>query len=138
MYTSINLNFSKYKSITTDEFWSLLQETMKESQLRRNDFNLRMYMEPYIVQEGYPIINVVRDYSCNTIKLTQTSSIESNDLVQQKWWVPINIASSNTLNFTSTFATNWINPHDEKLIADGLTHDDWWYIVNVQSTGNYF
>ncbi|XP_043485229.1 aminopeptidase Ey-like [Leptopilina heterotoma] len=127
----------KYKSITTDEFWNSLQETMNESQLRRNNFNLRMYMEPYIVQEGYPIINVVRDYSCNTIKLTQNSSIDSNDSVKQKWWVPVNIASSDTLNFTSTFATNWINPHDEKLIVDGLTHDDWWYIVNVQSTGLY-
>lgn len=110
---------------------------MEKLQIPRNNFNIRQYLEPYILQNGHPIVNVERDYSCNTIKLKQTSSMAPKGFPDKKWWIPINIVGSHTRNFSSTSVNNWMNPHDEKLIADGLTHDDWWYIVNVQSFGNY-
>ncbi|XP_051168503.1 aminopeptidase N-like [Leptopilina boulardi] len=127
----------KYKTITTNNFWNIIHKEMRNTKLAKNNFNIRTYVEPYIVKQGYPTIFVKRDYGCNTIRMSQRIIIESIYSIYQKWWIPISIAQSSTINFGMTSLINWMNPHDEKLIIDGLNYDDWWYIVNVKSIGLY-
>lgn len=137
-----NFNFSKYKTITTNNFWSIMQEAMDESKMPFNNFDIKLHLDGYISQVGYPIINVTRNYESGIIKLTQTSDrIDCKyfdcNVVHKKWWVPINFATMSNPNFSSSAATYWMEPKQKELTIDGVDPHDW-YIINKQCVGNCF
>lgn len=91
-------------------------------------------MEPFLSQIGYPVIDMSRNYTTGTIKLTQKCHTCPKNETESKFWIPINFAISSSLNFSSTFATHWLTPNDNELIIEGIQPDDW-LIFNIQSSG---
>lgn len=114
-----------------------MQETLNKSSFS-NKINIRKVMEPYVSQTGYPVINVYRNYTTGTIKLTQECPLDLENINNcskvKKWWIPINFATSESFNFTSTFATHWLTPHENELTIEGIRPDNF-LIFNKQVTG---
>ena len=114
-----------------------MQDSMDRAKLPFSNFDIKTVMDPYISQVGYPVVTVIRDYSTGEIKLTQECLVcQNNNKTESKWWIPINFATSSSLNFSSTFATHWMNPEERELIIKGVDPSDW-IIINMQSSGNY-
>lgn len=98
-------------------------------------------------QEGYPVINVTRNYDNGTISLTQQRY--SNEFYSpipipytQSWWIPLNFASANNSDFSKTTFDYWfpkgqvyyeISPNNQQHI---WTKDEW-IIFNKQAIGYY-
>ena len=96
-------------------------------------------MDPYIKQRGYPIVNVIKNYTTGIVKLSQECLVcpllnNNSNTDSTKWWIPINYATNSSLNFSSTLATHWINLEEKELIIEGISPDDW-IIVNKQFSG---
>ncbi|XP_033224230.1 aminopeptidase Q-like [Belonocnema kinseyi] len=124
----------KFRSITTDNFWETMQETLNESS--ENNFKIKKMLEPYISQQGFPLINVIRNYTSGVIKLTQECLMcKKNNLPESKWWIPINFATTSSPDFSSTLATHWMNPEDE-FVIEGVDPNDW-IIINIKSSAYY-
>lgn len=118
-----------------------MQEAMEESKLPYNSFDIKLHLNGYISQTGYPLINIDRNYETGIIKLNQTGKVvckHSNcKNVGKKFWVPINVATESSQDFSSSAATYWLDPNNDELIIDGINSKEW-YIINIQSVGNYF
>ena len=60
-----------YKAATQDDLWeSLTEQAHKENKLPR-DVTVKMIMDTWTLQMGFPVINVERDYASNTATITQ-------------------------------------------------------------------
>ncbi|XP_051168563.1 aminopeptidase N-like [Leptopilina boulardi] len=138
----------KFKSIKSDDFWFIMQESLNKSSLS-NKINIKIVMERYVLQTGYPIINMYRNYTTGTIKLTQECSLDfkniinnndtynnNNNNIKKKWWIPINFATSESFNFMSIFATHWLKPDENELTIEGVHLNDF-IIFDNQVTGFY-
>ena len=112
-----------------------MQDTLNESKF--HSFDIKKVMDPYISQEGFPLINVIRNYTTGVIKLTQECpACKENNKTESKWWIPINYVTKSSLNFSSTFATFWMDPEENELVIEGVDPDDW-IILNIKSNGNF-
>lgn len=105
-------------------------------------------MNTWIGQKGYPLVTVTRDQHTGKMKITQEyfqpyekMSIRKNtnnaNTANTKWWVPINFATRNNPDFSSTLTTYWLSPETEELVIDGIDPQDW-IIVNIQQTGKIY
>ncbi|XP_051168547.1 aminopeptidase Q-like [Leptopilina boulardi] len=128
----------RYGTITTDDFWQTLQESLNDSNkiIMNNNFEIKKVMESYISQIGYPVINMSRNYTSGTITLSQECIICPENETESKFWIPINFAKSSSLNFSSTIANYWLSPEEKELIIEGISPDDW-IIFNIQNSAYY-
>lgn len=132
--------FSAYGNTTPDDLWKAMQNALDESDMPRDDFNVKEVMDTWFEQPSYPIVTIDRDYTNGDIKATQKavsygtlSDIDNEN--NATWWIPLNFATQSNLDFSSTLATHWLRPQDETLTIEGVDVDDW-IIVNKQFTGN--
>lgn len=126
------ITFSKFSTVSTKIFWTILENNWK--QFNVNHIDIAKVMYPYISQFGYPVVNVERNYKNGTIKLTQECFVCSMNKTS-KWWIPINYATENSLNFSSTFANYWMDPNNEGLLIENIDPQNW-IIINIQASGN--
>lgn len=63
-----------YKNAEQDDLWQELTETsVKHNALTRN-VTVKEVMDTWTTQTGYPLLTVERDYSANTLTITQVCS----------------------------------------------------------------
>ncbi|XP_071650933.1 aminopeptidase N-like [Temnothorax longispinosus] len=139
------LNKHKYGVAKPEDLWNALQDAFKESAVQ-NKFKIQEVMNTWIGQKGNPLITVTRDQHTGKTKITQEyfqpkyfenmSTNTNNADSANRWWVPINFATRNNPDFSSTLATHWLSPEAEELVIDGIDPQDW-IIVNIQQTGFY-
>ncbi|XP_029348530.1 glutamyl aminopeptidase isoform X2 [Acyrthosiphon pisum] len=72
----------KFSNAEQDDLWCLLTEEAHRQGTLDKNLTVKQIMDPWIFQPGYPVLNVVRDYSAGTVTLTQERylSIKSNVL----------------------------------------------------------
>ncbi|KYN33599.1 Aminopeptidase N [Trachymyrmex septentrionalis] len=123
------ITYSKYGAAKPEDLWAVLQDTFDESAVSQNKFKIQEVMDTWIEQKGYPLITVIRDQHTGKIKITQKyfqpyekigvrKNLISTDIMNIKWWVPINFATRTDPNFSSTLATHWLSPKAEELVID--------------------
>ncbi|XP_043466324.1 aminopeptidase N-like [Leptopilina heterotoma] len=113
-----------------------MQEVLSKSKGNNNTWKVKEVMELYISQLGYPVINMSRNYTTGVITLSQECTVCSITKMPSKFFIPINFATSSSLNFTSTFASHWLRPDEKELIIEGIHPNDW-VIFNIQSSAYY-
>ena len=64
----------KFSNAEQDDLWKCLTEVAHEDQALPENMTVKMVMDTWTVQTGYPIITVTRDYQNGTAHLTQASS----------------------------------------------------------------
>lgn len=126
-------NFSEYGSITSDDLWNALQSAYNEKEKEgSNNLSIKEIMRAWVEQQGYPIVNVTRNYETGKVFITQEGNLQGHK--SNRWWIPINFATKSNANFDVVSPTHWLKPGDENIVIDGVDKDDW-IIVNIQQSG---
>jgi aminopeptidase N len=109
--------------------------TSKDSRLV--NINIKKIMRTWTNSELYPIINITRNYTTGSIKITQIPATILFGLTEKnltsKWYIPINYATLTNPNFNTTFPSHWLKPDTERLVINGVDPNDW-IIFNIQQT----
>ncbi|XP_029341713.1 aminopeptidase N isoform X2 [Acyrthosiphon pisum] len=124
----------KFSNAEQDDLWSLLTEEAHRQGTLDKNLTVKQIMDTWTFQAGYPVLNVVRDYSAGTVILSQERylSIKSNGTDNKTcWWIPINMTTSGDVNQTN--ATFWLNCENNNLTIP-LANDNEWVIYNMQMT----
>ncbi|XP_029340889.1 endoplasmic reticulum aminopeptidase 2 [Acyrthosiphon pisum] len=128
----------KFSNAEPDDLWSsLTEEAHRQGTLDKN-LTVKQIMDTWALQTGYPVLNVVRDYSAGTVTLSQERylTIKSNDTDNKTcWWIPITMTTSG--DFNQTNATFWLNCENNNLTTP-LAKDNEWVIYNMQMTGRSY
>ncbi|XP_016663890.1 aminopeptidase N-like isoform X2 [Acyrthosiphon pisum] len=124
----------KFSNAEQDDLWcSLTEEAHRQGTLDKN-LTVKQIMDSWTLQTGYPVLNVIRDYSAGTVTLSQERylSIKSNGTDNKTcWWIPITMTTSGDINQTN--ATFWLNCENNNLTTP-LAKDNEWVIYNMQMT----
>lgn len=122
-----------------------MQNVLDESEIPENKFEIQDVMSTWIKQKGYPLVTVTKDQHTGKRIITQEyfqqyqkMGIRKNrNDTANKWWVPINFATYNNPDFSSTLTTHWLSPEAKELVIDDIDPEDW-IIVNIQQTGTKY
>lgn len=110
-----------------------------------NETSVADIMNTWILQSGFPVVTVVRNYEEQTMTLTQKKFKYENSMfnkttapnVNEPWWyIPITYTTQKNIDFTETKPTQWLqntNPIEVNSIDAGSLD---WVICNIQQTGN--
>lgn len=106
---------------------------------------MKELMDNWVNKKGYPIITVSRDYTAenvqihqeyfSTVKPKETTEKENKEEEKVHWWVPINYATEEKIDFEETKATQWLEP--EKNLTIEKLNSSQWLILNKQQTGTF-
>lgn len=103
-------------------------------------YDLKTIVDSWLDHEGFPILNVVRDYDTKTVTINQkrffwndTNSKEK--IINHNWYVPINIATKKNPDFSDTTAEMWLNNSSINISIDADAED--WILLNKQQTGTH-
>ncbi|KAJ8889308.1 hypothetical protein PR048_008806 [Dryococelus australis] len=115
---------------------SLVQQYKNDYSKSEVDF--QDFLVSWVRQAGHPIITVKRNYTDQTVTVSQERFLLSGNSsgAKQGWWVPITYATKSNPNFTVTYPSSWLARNDSEKLVEGLNvpNDDW-IIFNVQQTG---
>ncbi|XP_053595238.1 aminopeptidase N [Microplitis demolitor] len=91
-----------------------------------------------LLTEGYPVVNVTRDYSRHSVTVRQKRFLKNpSENSNEKYWIPLNYATKNNPNFDDTTVTRWINPDSNKIVMSVAATNDQWIICNKQLIENH-
>lgn len=90
-------------------------------------------MDTWTLQVGFPVVNVERDYTKNSIKLKQERFMLTKKNSTNLWWIPITFTDS-----SGQLTRVWMSKHENELILTNIsTESDDWLLMNVNQTGYY-
>ncbi|XP_025198945.1 aminopeptidase N-like [Melanaphis sacchari] len=131
------INKHKFANAEQDDLWnSLTEEAHRQGTLDKN-LTVKQIMDTWTLQTGYPILKVIRDYSADTITLSQERflTIKSNGTDKKScWWIPLTMTTSTKSDFNQTKAKSWLNCENNNLTIP-LSKDNDWVIYNMQMAG---
>ncbi|KAL0271356.1 UNVERIFIED_CONTAM: hypothetical protein PYX00_008471 [Menopon gallinae] len=135
----------KYSNAEQDDLWRALTEQAHEDRVLPKSVTVKTIMDTWTLQTGFPVVTVSRNYDNNTAVVVQEKFLlykpttnSSSDIQKQKalWWIPITYTSSDVLNFTSTYPSEWMR-REKSITIRGLPSSEDWVIFNVLQTGFY-
>ncbi|KAG8235178.1 hypothetical protein J437_LFUL015484 [Ladona fulva] len=98
-------------------------------------------MDTWILQAGYPVVTVDRNYESGLTSFSQERFLLYKHTTKMgnssRWWVPITYTSQYNPDFTNTRPSFWLNPTEEQPYSMLQSPGEKWIIVNIQETGYY-
>ncbi|XP_063590569.1 aminopeptidase N-like [Penaeus indicus] len=131
-----------YNSSVQDDLWRHLTVAAHEDGILPKDVTVKMIMDTWTLQMGYPVIQVTRSPDGTSAILTQERfllerSANSSDTTDYKWWVPLTYTTQSEANFNQTQASLWMKDSEDHVTVSSLPPKDQWVIFNLQQTGYY-
>ncbi|XP_047472166.1 aminopeptidase N-like [Penaeus chinensis] len=131
-----------YKNAVQDDLWKYLTLAAHEDGILPQEVTVKMIMDTWTLQMGYPVIHVKRSLDGTSAILTQErflveKSTNSSDMTDYKWWVPLTYTTQSEANFNQTQAKLWMKDSEDYIIVFSLPPTDQWVIFNLQQTGYY-
>uniref|UniRef100_U5EU86 Aminopeptidase n=1 Tax=Corethrella appendiculata TaxID=1370023 RepID=U5EU86_9DIPT len=136
-----------YKNAIQDDLWASLTEVAHENDVLPKHITVKMIMDSWTLQTGYPVINVTRDYSKNTADISQmryvADATSSKSLVENCWWVPLTYTDKISLAFNETMARDWLecskskDPENATKTLTDLPDRNNWLVFNNRLSGLY-
>lgn len=129
----------QYSNTEPDDLWKALSGPDLHAKLCYGQ--LKRIMDSWILQPGYPIITVTRDYGNNTATIVQRRFLEDEQTPEQScWWVPLTYTTSTELDFVDTEPKSWLECDEhgkaiEKVLTVPGTND--WILFNIDLSGFY-
>ncbi|KAK3895772.1 hypothetical protein Pcinc_000525 [Petrolisthes cinctipes] len=133
----------EYSNAVQDDLWAYLTTAAEEDNTLPEDTTVKMIMDTWTLQMGYPVITVTRTQDGTSATLTQERflSVENERRYkadEYRWWVPITYTTQDNPDFDATHAEDWIKDTEAQItLADSLPASDKWVIFNLQQTGYY-
>lgn len=111
-----------------------------------NETSVADIMNTWILQCGFPVVTVVRNYEEQTMTLTQKKFEYENaminkttapDVNEPSWFIPITYTTQRNVDFNETKPTHWMQ--NSRLIeVNGIDAGSLdWVVVNIQQIGKY-
>ncbi|XP_063609327.1 LOW QUALITY PROTEIN: aminopeptidase N-like [Penaeus indicus] len=131
-----------YKNAVQDDLWKYLTLAAHEDGILPLDVTVKMIMDTWTLQKGYPVIHVKRSKDGTSALLTQERfrverSTNSSNITDYKWWVPLTYTTQSEANFNQTQAKLWMKESECHTSVLSLPPTDQWVIFNLQQTGYY-
>ncbi|XP_047471489.1 LOW QUALITY PROTEIN: aminopeptidase Ey-like [Penaeus chinensis] len=131
-----------YNSSVQDDLWKHLTVAAHEDGILPKDVTVKMIMDTWTLQMGYPVVKVTRSADGTSAILTQERfllerSANSSNTTGYKWWVPLTYTTQNEANFNQTQAKLWMKDSEDHVTVSSLPPKDQWVIFNLQETGYY-
>lgn len=155
------LNEKKYKNAQQDELWQFLSEQAHRDAVLPLNLDVKMIMDTWTLQMGFPVITIVRNYTDGYAFISQkrflrgvtpiTSSDEKSravtnsvgskrtDFPTYRWWVPVSLTDSvaHDFNQSNTRPAVWLTPSELSATKFIGKNEDSWVIANILATGYY-
>ncbi|KAG5878428.1 hypothetical protein JTB14_026301 [Gonioctena quinquepunctata] len=131
----------KFANAEQDDLWkSLTKEAHKNDVLPKN-LTVKVIMDTWTLQTGYPVITVTRDYAKKTAEVTQhrylRDIINSRDASNPCWWIPLSYSTKQNLDFNVTTPEHWLSCPSTNQVIENITEENDWVIFNNQMAGIY-
>ncbi|XP_043064908.1 aminopeptidase N-like [Drosophila ficusphila] len=134
-----------YKNAERDDLWDSLTQAAHKNVALPKDYEIKAIMDSWILQTGYPIVNVTRDYTTRTASLSQERYLLNTNLSRtdhkECWWIPLSFTTQEEKDFNNTAPKAWMECSNDgkslpKTIED-LPGADQWVIFNTRLSSPY-
>ncbi|ROT69076.1 Aminopeptidase N [Penaeus vannamei] len=131
-----------YNSSVQDDLWKHLTLAAHEDGILPQEVTVKMIMDTWTLQMGYPVVKVTRSPDGTSATLTQErflleGSANSSSTTDYKWWVPLTFTTQNEANFSQTQASLWMKDSEDHVTVSSLPPKDQWVIFNLQQAAYY-
>ncbi|XP_029674824.1 aminopeptidase N-like [Formica exsecta] len=127
----LNDQFSNPKATTSDHLWTAIQTIIKTI-YTEYQFEVKRMVDSWAMQRYFPVLEVMRNYSCNVVKV----SVQFYDELDEKqYYIPLTFTTETSLDFNATWSSIWLTPSYSKY--EFVFEKDQWIIFNIQQTGYY-
>ncbi|XP_058444534.1 aminopeptidase N-like [Malaya genurostris] len=137
----------KYENAEQNDLWAALTEEARANGVLPKEVDVKTVMESWTLQTGYPVIEVTRNYEADTADITQIRFLSDREQQQNFtdycWWIPLTYTSSESPDFETTRARDWMMCGANDLrkgpvkTLDDLPGKEDWILFNVQLAGLY-
>lgn len=130
--------YRAYLDATEEDLIEGIQTAVTEDNTLPATMTVSNIMLSWTRQAGFPVVNVVRDYTSGAITLEQERYFTVKPAVQSTslWWIPYNFASASSSVYT-TFADRWIQGQRSTIVSNAAIPAEDWLIINNEQTGFY-
>ncbi|XP_017039013.1 aminopeptidase Ey-like [Drosophila ficusphila] len=134
-----------YKNAEQDNLWESLTQAAHKYRALPKSYDIKSIMDSWTLQTGYPVINVTRDYSARTAKLSQERYLLNTQISRAHrggcWWVPLSYTTQGVQDFNNTAPKAWMecgkNGESLPKTIQDLPGPDQWVIFNTQLSTLY-
>ncbi|KAI9580704.1 hypothetical protein GQX74_013205 [Glossina fuscipes] len=134
-----------YKNAQQDDLWAAFTERARL--LKRIDpkHDMKIIMDSWTLQVGYPLVKVKRDYNSGLVKITQQRFLQNNTYVttesEKCWWIPLTFTTSSKMDFSASAPSEWLQCNQFKqqvqLTMENVVAPNEWILFNIQLSGLY-
>ncbi|XP_019636319.1 PREDICTED: aminopeptidase N-like [Branchiostoma belcheri] len=131
-----------YGNTVQDQLWAEFTKALNAE--GREDLDVKVMMDTWILQKGYPVITFARDYSSGKAEVTQQHFLKDASVSTKapgsksvyKWYVPVSFTTQST--GSENPKSVWMKPTSDTEVIDleGADADDW-MLGNVGRVGYY-
>ncbi|XP_044584941.1 aminopeptidase Q-like [Cotesia glomerata] len=126
------LNNNKFGVVTSDSFFNELTKVSGNMNV-----TLEKALNNWQSTPGYPMITINRNYTFNKATITQSRFLRHSNLTStDQYWIPLNFATQDDMDFNDTAITHWLDP-DSISLEISAPESDKWLISNKQQFGYY-
>ncbi|CAD6233576.1 GSCOCG00012282001-RA-CDS [Cotesia congregata] len=126
------LKHNKFQAVTSDHF---------NGEMVHVSGNMNKFLNHALINwentSGYPLVTIIRNYSTNRAKITQSRFMFNHALDStDRYWIALNFAFEDQPDFDNTSITHWFDP--AMISLDVLApEENEWLICNKQQFGYY-
>ncbi|XP_026831626.1 aminopeptidase N [Drosophila erecta] len=139
------LKLYTYKNAEQDNLWESLTSAAHQVGALAGHYNIKTIMDSWTLQTGYPVLNVTRDYSAGTARLTQERYLRDSQIPRSErvgcWWVPVSYTTQAEKDFNDTAPKAWMEcsqtGESVPTTIDLLPGPEEWVILNIQLSTPY-
>lgn len=136
------LDAFKYDNAEQDDLWRYLTQAAHEAGTLPHDLTVKIIMDTWTLQMGYPVIKVERSADGTSATVSQERFLlvkddNSDDTHDYKWWVPLTYTGQDQPDFNQTQPKVWMKDSEAQITITSLPPKDQWVIFNLQQTGYY-
>ncbi|XP_050463767.1 thyrotropin-releasing hormone-degrading ectoenzyme-like isoform X2 [Cataglyphis hispanica] len=123
-----------YSTANVDDFWEAMAE---ETIGLPAEITLSKMMNSWILNHGYPIVSVTRDYEKGTavVKQQRFTYDQSSFDTQPTWYIALDYINKTRNDWSSPIKT-WLHSEAETVMHDVGAQNSW-VVFNVNKTGYY-
>ncbi|XP_058986516.1 aminopeptidase N-like [Musca domestica] len=135
----------KYGNAEQDDLWAAFTEKAHKFDRIEPKYDMKVIMDSWTLQTGYPLVRVNRNYETGAIEISQHRYLENNTISEEEakkcWWVPLSYTTPNELDFENTSPKVWMECDESgksvPLKLENVVGPQDWIIFNIQLSGVY-
>ncbi|XP_053679394.1 aminopeptidase N-like [Anopheles nili] len=119
-----------------DDLYAGLQAAIDNTDVLPAGVNVKLLMDSWTTEPGYPVLTVRRNYNDGSVILSQERFYDDKRMPNNHvWFIPYSYASASKPNFDDLAHFRWLSEKADRL--ETTVPADEWIIFNKKQTGYY-